>query len=128
LLWVWRYDEPSNDSCARDGLAPWPGQHALERALVRLDPNDSDDPNARWLAPFASQFEDTVGVAVSCAVSSAASFRRVNLGQMDIDVTIDDPKAYTRPWTVRVTHRLMVDTELIEHICHENQKFGPALN
>ena len=36
-------------------------------------------------------------------------------------ITIDDPEAYTRPWTVTIQKRLMPDTELIEFIC-ENEK------
>lgn len=48
-------------------------------------------------------------------------FRRVNYGKMEIDVTIDDPKAYTEPFTVRVEHRIMPDTSLIEFVC-ENEK------
>lgn len=50
-------------------------------------------------------------------------FRRPTYGSLEIDVTIDDPKAYTAPFTVRVNQRLMLDTELIEFICGENQKF-----
>jgi hypothetical protein len=53
-------------------------------------------------------------------------FRRPNLGTLEIDVTIDDPKAYTKPWTVRVNQRLMPDTDLIEFICLENNLFDPA--
>jgi hypothetical protein len=49
-------------------------------------------------------------------------FRRLNYGTMQIDVTIEDPKAYTKPFTVRVNHRLMPDTDLIEFICGENEK------
>ena len=49
-------------------------------------------------------------------------FRRPNFGTLQIDITIDDPKAYTRPFTVRVNHRIMVDTEMIEFICNENEK------
>ena len=41
-------------------------------------------------------------------------------------MTIDDPKAYTRPWTVRVNQRLLADTDLIEFVCLENQKFNGA--
>ena len=49
------------------------------------------------------------------------------LGRLEIDVTIDDPKAYTQPWTVRVNQRLLVDgTDLIEFVCLENQKFNGA--
>jgi hypothetical protein len=51
-------------------------------------------------------------------------FRRPTFGHLQIDFTIDDPKAYTRPWTVRVDQRLLPDQELIEFICNENQQFG----
>jgi hypothetical protein len=51
-------------------------------------------------------------------------FRRPNFGRLEIDVTIDDPKAYTKPWTVRVNQRLLVDTDLIEFVCLENEKFS----
>jgi len=54
-------------------------------------------------------------------------FRRVNAGRLEIDVTIDDPKAYTKPWTVRVNQRLLADTDLIEFVCNENERFLPWL-
>jgi len=50
-------------------------------------------------------------------------FRRPNVGTLEIDVTIDDPKAYTKPWTVRVNQRLLPDTDLIEFVCNENNLF-----
>ena len=53
-------------------------------------------------------------------------FRRPNVGTLEIDVTIDDPKAYTKPWTVRVNQRLIPDGELIEFVCNENNQFNPA--
>jgi len=46
-------------------------------------------------------------------------FRRPTYGTLEIDVTVDDPKAYTKPWTVRVTQRLLPDAELIEFICED---------
>jgi hypothetical protein len=49
-------------------------------------------------------------------------FRRLNYGNMEIQVTVDDPKAYTKPWTVKVHHRIMLDTDLIEFVCQENEK------
>ena len=49
-------------------------------------------------------------------------FRRPDFGHMDIDITIDDPKAYTKPFTVRVSHKILLDSELIEFICNENEK------
>jgi len=49
-------------------------------------------------------------------------WRRPDYGHLEIDVTVDDPKAYTKPFTVRVGHQLTVDQELIEFICNENEK------
>jgi hypothetical protein len=49
-------------------------------------------------------------------------FTRRTIGQMDIDVTIDDPKAYSKPWNVKLSWSLQPDIELIESICEENNK------
>ena len=49
-------------------------------------------------------------------------FRRKDFGHMDLDVTVDDPKAYTKPWTVKLALRLLPDTELLEYVCSENNK------
>ena len=54
-------------------------------------------------------------------------FRRPDFGHLEIEVTIDDPKAYTKPWTVTVYQKIMLDTDLIEFICQENSKDGPHL-
>ena len=54
-------------------------------------------------------------------------FRRVNYGKMEIEVTVDDPKAYTAPWTVKVNSSIVLDTELIDYICMENEKDVPRL-
>jgi hypothetical protein len=70
---------------------------------------------------------DVNGSPLTDAGKVIERFRRVNFGKMEIDVTVEDPKAYTRPWTVRVNHTLSVDQELYEFICHENQRFAPAL-
>jgi hypothetical protein len=50
-------------------------------------------------------------------------FRRPTFGRLEIDVTIDDPKSYTKPFTVRINQQVLADTELIEFICNENQQF-----
>ena len=52
-------------------------------------------------------------------------FRRVNYGNLEIEITVDDPTVYTKPWTVTV--RLMPDTDLIEFICGENERDVPHL-
>ena len=49
-------------------------------------------------------------------------YRRTGYGFMDLEVTVDDPKAYTRPWTVTIKQRLMPDDELIEFVCQENER------
>ena len=49
-------------------------------------------------------------------------FRRVNFGHLEMDITVEDPKAYTHPSTVKIKQRLLVDTDLIEFICNENEK------
>ncbi|HET9361815.1 MAG TPA: hypothetical protein VFO58_18815 [Vicinamibacterales bacterium] len=48
---------------------------------------------------------------------------RPDFGHLNIDVTVDDPKAYTRPWTVRLQQQIIVDTETIDEVCLENEKF-----
>jgi len=48
-------------------------------------------------------------------------FRRVNYGTLELELTVDDRKACTRPWTVNATQRLMPDDELIEFVCQETE-------
>jgi hypothetical protein len=62
---------------------------------------------------------DIVGNPLSDAAKVIERFRRINYGNLEIDVTVEDPKAYTRPWTVKVKQRLMPDTQLIEFICQD---------
>jgi hypothetical protein len=50
------------------------------------------------------------------------NFRRPDFGHLEIEVTVDDPKAYTKPWTVTVYQRILPDTELIEFVCGENER------
>ena len=54
-------------------------------------------------------------------------FKRPTIGRTTIDVTIDDPKAYTKPWDVQLVWRLVPDTDLIESICEENNKDLPHM-
>ena len=54
-------------------------------------------------------------------------FHRLNFGTLEIQVTIDDPKAYTRPWTVKVNQHIALDTDLLEYACLENEKDVPHL-
>ena len=49
-------------------------------------------------------------------------FRRRDFGHMDLEVTLDDPQAYARPWTVKNAINLVPDTELLESVCTENER------
>ncbi len=63
---------------------------------------------------------DVQGAPFTNRAKITEKFRRPTYGRIEIDVTIDDPKAYTRPWTVRVNWRLGADEEPIEFVCQEN--------
>jgi hypothetical protein len=69
---------------------------------------------------------DINGSPLTDAATITERYRRLNYGTMKIDVTINDPKAYTAPFSVRVNQKLMVDervdADLIEFICAENEK------
>jgi hypothetical protein len=77
---------------------------------------DEDSPSDGWL--------DVNGSPYTRQAKITERFRRPTLGHLQIDFTIEDPKAYTKPWTVRIDQRLLPDQELIEFICNENQQFG----
>jgi len=49
-------------------------------------------------------------------------FRRPDFGHLEIQFTIDDPKVYAKPWTIKQNHHLLLDTDLLEYICNENEK------
>ena len=60
---------------------------------------------------------DRLGSPLTSAAKITERYRRVDFGRLEIDVTVDDPKAYTRPWTVTLTQLLMPDTELLNYHC-----------
>jgi hypothetical protein len=74
-----------------------------------------DGPYDGWL--------DVRGSPYSRDAKFTERFTRPTFGRLTIDVTLDDPKAYTKPFTVRINQQIMADTELIEFVCNENQQF-----
>jgi hypothetical protein len=62
---------------------------------------------------------DVRGSPMTSAGKVTERFRRVNYGTLEIEITVDDPKAYTKPWTVKVNHRIFPDADLFEFICEE---------
>ena len=65
---------------------------------------------------------DQQGKPVTDALHVTERFHRRDFGHMDVAITIDDPKAYTQPWTFAEHVRLLTDTELMEAICNENNR------
>jgi hypothetical protein len=74
-----------------------------------------DGPSDGWL--------DVHGSPYSEQARFVERFRRPMFGKLEIDVTVNDPKSYTKPFTVRINQRVLGDEEPIEAICNENQQF-----
>lgn len=65
---------------------------------------------------------DMAGHPASDALHVTERFTRRDLGHMDVQFIINDPKAYAKPWTVNANIHLLPGDELIEHICEEDNK------
>jgi hypothetical protein len=65
---------------------------------------------------------DRSGSPMTDAGRLTERFTRVNYGKLEIEITLDDRKAYSRPWTVRLNHTIKLDTELVPATCLENEK------
>jgi hypothetical protein len=60
---------------------------------------------------------DIIGNPLTDAAKVTERFRRPNYGNLEIEITVDDPKAYTTPWTVTVKQGIVLNNEMIEFIC-----------
>jgi len=107
------------------------------RALPQ-DPNPSWQgySSARWvddaLVIDTIGFRDDVwldwaGSMITSAGRLRERIRRPDFGHLEIEVTVDDPKAYTRPWSVTLRQQFAADTELIDEICAEGERFAKQL-
>jgi hypothetical protein len=65
---------------------------------------------------------DWNGSVITTAAKVQERIRRPDYGHLEIGVTVDDPKAYTKPWTVTLRQRLAINTELVDEICLENEQ------
>jgi len=98
-----------------------------------------ETPNPSWLGYSSARWDgdalvvDTIGFrddlwidwngsVVTSAAKVRERIRRPDFGHLEIEVTVDDPKAYTKPWTVTLREQLGADVELIDEICLENEK------
>ncbi len=97
------------------------------------------DPEPSWLGWSVGRWEgdtmviDTVGTngrssldlfghMHSDQLRITERLHRVSFGTIDLQLTLDDPKTFTRPLTVRFNLSLMPDTDLLESFCSENEK------
>ena len=64
---------------------------------------------------------DQSGLPTTDALHVIERFRRIDMGHLEIEHTVDDPKAYTKPWKF-TTHPVLLEGELMEYICQENNK------
>jgi len=97
------------------------------------------DPNPTWLGYSVAHWEgdalvaetsglndhgwlDNFGHPNTDALHVTERFRRRDFGHLEIQVTIDDPKAYKKPWTVTLPYTFLADTDLLEYVCNENNK------
>jgi hypothetical protein len=97
------------------------------------------DPNPAWLGysvgkwvgndfvVTTSGFNDEVwldnnGHPATNQLHVTERFRRKDFGHMDIEITIDDSKAYTKPWSITLPLTFLPDTELLEYMCNENNR------
>ena len=104
-----------------------------------------EDPTPSWQGYSSAKWSgdtlviDTIGVrddtwidwngsVLTEAAKVREQIRRPDFGHLEIQVTVDDPKAYTKPWTVALRQRIVVDTELIDEICLENEQSLKHLN
>jgi hypothetical protein len=98
-----------------------------------------EDPTPSWQGYSSAKWSgdtlviDTIGVrddtwidwngsVLTQAAKVREQIRRPDFGHLEIQVTVDDPKAYTKPWTVTLNQRIVVDTDLIDEICLENEQ------
>ena len=97
------------------------------------------DPNPSWVGYSTGKWEgdtlvvrttgfrdglwlDASGSPLTDAGTITERFRRVNFGKLEIQLTVDDPKAYTKPWTTTLNQFIFADTELLDYICLENER------
>jgi hypothetical protein len=65
---------------------------------------------------------DLLGHPHSEALHVTERYHRRDFGHMDVEMTLDDPKFYTKPFTMKYTEALLPDTDVFEFVCNENEK------
>lgn len=102
------------------------------RALPQ-DPNPSWNgySTAKWMGDVLvvetvgfreGLWADYDGSPITSSAKITERFRRLNYGSMEIEMTVDDPKAYLKPWTAKITLELQLNSDLLEYVCLEGER------
>jgi hypothetical protein len=65
---------------------------------------------------------DYDGSPLTSAAKITERFHRVDYGSMEVEITVDDSKAYTKPWTAKVSLALQLDSDLLEYVCLDGER------
>ncbi|HUI78344.1 MAG TPA: hypothetical protein VLY24_10515 [Bryobacteraceae bacterium] len=65
---------------------------------------------------------DAMGSPMSDQARVIERYHRVNYGNMEVEITMNDPKTYTAPWTVKLHYFAVINTDLLDYICLENEQ------
>jgi hypothetical protein len=68
------------------------------------------------------QWLDMAGTPMTDAAKVRERIRRPDFGHLEVEITVDDAKAYTKPWTVSFKQNIVLNTELVDEMCIENEK------
>ena len=71
---------------------------------------------------------DATGNPLTDAARITERFRRPDFGHLEVDITVDDPKAYTQPFTVTLHQVIKLDTDLLDYVCSDNEKDASRLS
>ena len=65
---------------------------------------------------------DYDGSPITTAAKITERFRRANFGSLELEMTVDDPKAYTKPWTAKIDLTFQLNSDLLEYVCLEGER------
>jgi hypothetical protein len=65
---------------------------------------------------------DAMGHPHSEALRITERLRRRDFGHLDVEMTFDDPQMYTKPFTIKIPHELLADSDIFESFCDENER------
>lgn len=71
---------------------------------------------------------DAAGNPMTDKAKIIERFHRTDFGHMEIELTVDDPKAYAKPWTVTLKQVIKLDTDLLDFDCSDNEKDASHLS